>query len=416
MSENKRIISNVGIRWSGEIINKLLWFVFVIFLARNLGNTNFGYFSYIISFASMFVLFTDLGTNTFLTREVSRDNNAAGGHLVNLLGLRFIISAAVFILILLIPKTGKQWTDNGLTVALFAFALLIVGFMDLFNYTFRGLKLMSYETLVLFVWRLLLVAGGIVVIHFFYGGLQGLAWVFIISSLLGLFFAFMLAKRIIRLKTTAIKPATWPGILKSSIPLGLIVLFNGFYLKFNTILLGWMGRPEELGWYSASFRLLEGTFFIPSIFAGVVFPYFCELSKNADSKLNKIFQKSAAVILLIAASLAACLFVLSGKIIPFLFGGQFLPAVESFRIIVWSMVFIFPNELFLYFFISKGEHNKVILLMLLNAVIYTILCGLLIPLLGFIGASWIFLATQGMLFVIYLLLSAVPRRKREASP
>src|SRR3989339_384697 len=101
MNINKNIILNTTIRWSAEIMNKSLWFVFMIVLARMLGSKDFGYFSFAFAFASIFAAFTDLGTNTLILKDISRDTLQASSHLSNIFALKMMLSLLVFIAILL---------------------------------------------------------------------------------------------------------------------------------------------------------------------------------------------------------------------------------------------------------------------------------------------------------------------------
>jgi O-antigen/teichoic acid export membrane protein len=97
--EGRKIIFNTAFRWSGEIFTKALWLVFVIILARRLGSNGFGYFNYAFSFGSMLIVLTDLGTNMFIVKTVSRDTDLAGYYLTNVFFLKVLLSGAVFIAI-----------------------------------------------------------------------------------------------------------------------------------------------------------------------------------------------------------------------------------------------------------------------------------------------------------------------------
>ena len=397
---NKKIALNATIRWTGEILNKLIWFIFMVILARSLGDKKFGYFSYAFSFASLFVVFTDLGTNTLLVKEISKNKEQTNLYFSNILGIKFFLSVIVFLTISVLALT---LTEIPKIVILFSLSLLISAFLDPFNSLYRAYKQMHYETFIILIWRILLAGLSLAGLYFFYFGLLEISYVFIFSGVVTSYLTFLIAKKVYSLNFGNIKLDVWKKLIKSSIPLGAIIIFGSIFFKLNTVLLQHFSGAQEVGWYSASFRLLEGTFFIPSIFVASVFPFFCEYSKASISELTVTFRKAFLILFLLAFSSVIAVFVFSKKIITFLYGEQFLPATKSLKIIVWSLIFIFLNELFLYLFISTEKQNKVIKIMSVCVLVYIALCLLLVPARGFIGASWALFLTQVSLFTLYLL-------------
>ena len=71
----RNVLFNTAIRWSGEIINKLLLLLFFVILARYFGKEDFGYFIYSVAFGSIMATFTDLGTNLFLLKSIVKGKN-----------------------------------------------------------------------------------------------------------------------------------------------------------------------------------------------------------------------------------------------------------------------------------------------------------------------------------------------------
>src|SRR3989304_2441108 len=57
----------------GEIIGRILRAGVVIYSARILGAEQWGVFSYAITLAAMFTIFSDIGLSSVLTREAAKD-------------------------------------------------------------------------------------------------------------------------------------------------------------------------------------------------------------------------------------------------------------------------------------------------------------------------------------------------------
>ena len=66
----KRIMKNVGISFVGTNLLRIFSMILTIFIARYLGDIDYGKFSFVISFTGLFFILTDLGTRILITREV----------------------------------------------------------------------------------------------------------------------------------------------------------------------------------------------------------------------------------------------------------------------------------------------------------------------------------------------------------
>ena len=163
---------------------------------------------------------------------------------------------------------------------------------------------------------------------------------------------------------------------------------------------------QEVGFYSSAFKLVEGMFFVPSIFIGTLFPFLCET--NEDSRISDsshfLFKKAFLFLLAIAVIVALIFSVWAGKIILFLYGSQYMPAVDSLKVLAWVLVFVFLNELFFYTFLSVEKQKTVFFVMSVSMVAYIILCLVLIPGFGSVGSSWALLLTQFVLFSLNVIL------------
>src|SRR5674536_4242 len=64
-----RGIKNTGLLFSGNVISAVISFVITIYIARTLPISEFGSYITVISFVSLFGIFTDFGINTVIIRE-----------------------------------------------------------------------------------------------------------------------------------------------------------------------------------------------------------------------------------------------------------------------------------------------------------------------------------------------------------
>jgi len=399
MFNKNSIVFNTAFRWSGEILNKGLWFVFFVILARILGNRDFGYFTYTFAFGSLAAIFTDLGTNIFLVKSISKDKNTVS-ELGSVIELKIFLSIIVLVISAVIAffSAEKPWI-----VIVFTGSLLLSAFLDPAVSVFRAHKQMYYETIIMLFWRILIVGLSLLGIYLLHFGLIEISISFIAGGFIALVAAILVIKRVYNADFFLFRKPNiefWKKILKVSVPMGVLVIFAGIFFKLNVILLEHFKTSREVGWYSAAFKLIEGTFFVPSIFIGTLFPFLCET--NEDSRISDsshfLFKRAFIFLLSISVLIAAVFTLFSDKIILILYGIQYLPAENSLKIISWALIFIFLNELFMFTFLSVEKQKTVFNFMLISLAIYLVLCLILIPAYGAIGSSWTLLLTQIVLF------------------
>lgn len=399
MSIRKKIFLNTIVRWTGEIIGKIGWFVFTLSIARKLGRIDFGYFSYAFSLGSFFVVFSDLGTNLLITREVSKDRNKINFLLGNVLFIKFIISLLIYFFVLVVSYFIKE---NYLVTIIIVLSLIINSFLDPFNSLYRADKKLYLETVIVLIWRLMIVVIGIVGIYFFNFNLLNIAILFLVVGLLSVVITYIIADKEYKFNFKIGKNFCG-DILKESFPLGMIMIFGAVFFKLNTVILQYLSGANDVGIYSAAFKLIEGSFFISTIFSYAIFPYFCELSKECNSKIIGIFSKAFIVLFLISIIVFILLYFFSEKIVNFLYGKEFIYSVDSLKIIVFGLIFIFLNELYSYFFVSLNMHRLVNKILLFCAILYIALNIFLIKIFdkGFLGASWSLVIIQMVIFLLY---------------
>lgn len=405
MNSGKKIFFNAALRWSGEILIKLLWFMFFIILARQLGANEFGYFNYAFSFASMLTVFTDLGTNLLIVKTISKNESVTHYYLTNVIFLKIILSLAVFIVIIAYANVAAE---PPLVLVLISLSLLISAFLDPLNSVFRAYGKMYYETSVMLLWRILIVGISLFGLYWLNFRLLGISISFIVAGVIALMVSFQIIKYSFKRENISFKminTGCWGQILKESLPVGTLVVVITIFYKLNVVVLEYFSNSDEVGWYSASFKLIEASFFISSIFIASIFPYFCRdgIRNRISDYALLLFKKSFLFLFGAALILALVLFLFSNEIISRLYGSGYIPAIKVLNIVAWMPIFIYLNELFLFLFLSIDKQMTIIKLMIIPICVYFLSCFTLIPKWNCIGAAWSLLLTQVILFITNIL-------------
>lgn len=401
MTDHKKIFLNATVRWFAEGINKVLWFVLIIILARKLGNKEFGLFNYALSFGSIITTFTDLGTNIFLVKKISYKKSLAEIHLNNILSIKVILSVIVLFFILIV---NIFIVNESISVILICISLIVSAFLDPFNSVFRAYTKMYYESLIVLLWRILIVGLSLIVLYSFIPKLTNVALALIAGGIFAVVAASINMKRAFGVKVMPFKEVhleLWKTSLRESLPIGFIIILSAFFLKLNIIILQYISGADEVGFYSAGYKLIEAIFFISTFFINAVFPLLCK--ENQGGRLTQdainIFLKSLLLLVSISALIALIFTIFRNEIIMILFGNEFLPASQTLAVISWALLFIFSNELLMYLYMSMEKQVALIKNMIACLIVYVITCFILIINYDKQGAAWAFLIAQILLFV-----------------
>jgi O-antigen/teichoic acid export membrane protein len=145
MNTVQRIAKNTAALFAAQFVVAILGLVLSIFIARNLGDVIFGKYSFALAFVAIFAVFSDLGYNTLLIREVARDKSQASKYLNNVISMRALLSLVLFALIAVTINLMGYPADTKNVVYLFGIYTLLVSFSAVFKVTFRAFERMEYE-------------------------------------------------------------------------------------------------------------------------------------------------------------------------------------------------------------------------------------------------------------------------------
>ncbi len=100
----------------------------------------FGKYTFAPAFTAIFAVFSDLGYNTLLIREVARDKTQASKYLSNVLGMSVLQSLMIFASIVITINLMGYPADTKNVVCLFDIYGIIVPFLLFSRYHFAFLK------------------------------------------------------------------------------------------------------------------------------------------------------------------------------------------------------------------------------------------------------------------------------------
>ncbi|HMB17662.1 MAG TPA: flippase [Candidatus Paceibacterota bacterium] len=377
---------------AGQIGSRLFRALIVIYAARILGAASYGVFSYVVGLAGFFTVLTDLGVKSTLTREVSQKPEKADSYFATAFWIKM---GLLVITALLIIFVAPLFSRIEAAKALIPFVALLTTFDALREFSsayFRGKEKMELDALLIIVANVSITIFGFVILTIFPTA-KALTMTYILSAGTGaLLGVYILKDKFVKVFKYFRKKLVKP-ILKASLPIAFLGILGVFMLNIDIVMLGFYEGAKEIGFYSASQKIVNLLYVIPSILAISTFPTISKfISKKNKKKTRELFEKSLTSSLLVAFPLAAGGAVVGDQLITFIYGAEYLPSASAFFFLILTPLLVFPGMFIGNYIFAHDKQKKIAPMVVAGAVINIVLNALLIPVWGIVGCA---LATIG---------------------
>lgn len=388
------VIKNVFWLSAGQIGGRLFRATIIIYAARILGAAEYGIFSYALSLAGFFTIFADLGLSPLMTREIAGHPEKQVTYFASAFWVKIFLLAITSLLVIF---AAPKFSNIKEAVVLLPFVAILVFFDNFRDFTFayfRGVEKMEREAFLVIIMNITIALTGFAVLSF-YKTAGALLFSYVASVAILSVAAIYLIKNIIKdIFKYFDKKIAWQFI-HDSWPLAFNGLFGIFMLNIDIVMLGWWRSAEEIGYYSASQRVIQIFYILPSILASAIFPAISRFVKqNQTEKTRLLNEKSMTALYFIAVPLAVGGIVLAGPIIEFLFGKEYLPASASFQILIATLLINFPGAILGNLTMAHNQQKRFVKYVTIGSLSNVIFNTLLIPSFGISGAAIATLISQ----------------------
>lgn len=404
MSNVQRIARNTALLLIASVASFVLGFFFTMYVARHLGAAGFGVLSFGLAFTGIFAVFTDIGLQYLMVREIARDKALAAKYLGNVAVIKVLLGILTFGVMALVINLldYPQQTLNvvyllGLAVVLNAFSLMFYG-------VFLAYERMEFQALGQVLGGAIMLAGAFWAISHDYN-VAGFAMFYTIASVVTLGYSFVISAWKFTLPRIEVDLRFWKRTFKEAWPFGVTVVFAGFFFYIDSVMLSLMKGEEAVGWYSAAYRLVSVLSFIPMAYFSSIFPLMSRLYITSKELQRFTYERSFKYMLILAVPIGAGTTILANKIIMLIFGVGYANSITALQILVWSIVLMFVGGVIVQLFASVNKQIFVAIIVAICAAFNVVLNIILIPRYGVTGASISALATQTLAFFVSYICS-----------
>ncbi len=387
-----RVIRNTALLALGETVGRLLRIVLIFYAARVLGAAEWGLSSYLLSWAVLVTIATDLGLGAIVTRELVRDGERRAHYLSSFLyakiGLLAIGSLAI---ILIVPRISALPISSAL-----AFTLVALVFFDSLRIIpsamNRAEERMGREAGVNIVTQAIILGLGILILKSNASAL-GLNIAYALGSAFGTLYAFTLVRKHLTGIFTSFKVSVMKELMKDALPVAVVGLLGSIMLNTDIIMLGWMRSAEEIGYYSAAQKIIFTLYVLPALVASALFPTMTRIAHDTKA-FKELIEKSLKGVLLVALPLVAGGIVTAGGLIQLFYGVEYLPATAPFIILLISIPSVYMIAIVNNALIAKNEQKYFVRYAVAGVFANAGLNFALIPTFGIAGVAFATLVTE----------------------
>lgn len=393
------IVKNTFWLLFGNISSRLIKAGLIIYAARILGAEEWGVFSYALSLAAFFTVFTDFGISTVITRESAKDLSVQEKYFSTAIAIKLVMTlVSIAVLLILAPFIIKQPA----AMVLLPIIILLVsldGMRDFAASLSRAWEKMEIEAAIQILTNIAIVIGGFVALYYFRTS-YSLSIGYTIGVGIGMLAAFVPFRRYLKNIRKVFDVKLIKPILYASWPVGMLGLMTATMLNTDTIMIGWFRDLSAVGHYSAGLRIAQIVFMVPALFTAALFPSFAKFATD-KTRFAHAVERSVLILLMIGIPMAIGGTLLAKDIIYLVYGDQYLAGSLAFAImsltfiagflapVLGSAIFALNKERQLFAYVALGIGGN----FLFNL--------LLIPRFGIAGAALATLLNQTII-TIYL--------------
>jgi len=395
----KRYFQNTSWVFIEKLFRMFIGFFIGIWIARYLGPEQLGILSYAQSMVAIFAIFSSLGLDGIVVRELVKNQKKRDEFLGAAFLLKIIGSIVSVTLIYILVNNVNYEKITSILVIVISISTIFYSF-QVIEFYFQANILSKYSTyanlFALAISSLLKVLFIILNMPLIYFAITIVLEAFFIA----VFHIYFYHKKMLYIRNWKYNFTIIKKLLFDSWPFIFSAFAVVIYMKIDIIMIKSMLDNNAVGQYTVGIRFSEVWSFIPVVVSASLFPAIINAKMN-QQLYRKRLENLYMLMIWIAIPIAIVVALFSNKIITFFFGNQYLDAIEVLQIHIWSNVFIFLLVASGKWFIAENYGIHALLRNISGATVNILLNYLLLPKYGIVGAAYATLISYAIAALLY---------------
>lgn len=330
---NRAVLRNAAALYAQQLGLVLLPLITTPYLVRVLGAAGYGSVAFTQSLVAYFAVGVDYGFAWSATRKISvsrHDLRAVSRIAASVWAAKLMLFAvgAVLLacLILVIPRL-RPWDD--LLILLYASLLGNVLFP---GWLFQGMERLGAATALALTWRVLAVAATFLLVRG-PGDVAAYIGILAASGIATGISGCVVGCRVFNLGIVLPRLGELRDTLREGSALFVSNAAVVVYTAGSAFVLGMLGTPAAVGYYSAAERVVRALTALPAPLSQALYPALSRLAVSSPATAARWSGRMLVVMGVVGFLLAAAILLAAPWIVTTIFGSSFMPAVAPLRVL-----------------------------------------------------------------------------------
>lgn len=378
-------------------------------LIRHLGVAEFGGYVSVMALVTVVGLVADMGLTVVAVREYANLDDEGRARLMgSVLGLRLAVAVAGAAVAVGIAAAAGY--DDALVVgtALAGAGLVLTMAQQTFTVPLAAGLRLGRVTLLELLTKVLTVVG-IVVLVLADADVKAFLAIAIPVGAVVAVATFVVAGERVRPSARG-----WRALVAAALPVAVASILAALFYRLAVLLTSFISTERELGYFAASFRVIEVLLPIPSLLTATAFPVLARAAQEGGDRLVSALRRVFDISMVCGGAAALGLVAGAQPVMRFLGGREFDPSIAVLRVqgIAMAASFLFATAAV--GLLALRAQRELVAATVIGTVAVTALTLLLVPPGGAMGAALAMTVSEAVLAGSALVLLA--RRQRLLRP
>ncbi|MDA8760476.1 flippase [Amylibacter sp.] len=369
-----------------RVIRLVVGLVVTVYVTRYLGPNLFGMLSFSLVILSFAAFLNHFGFPEILIREVTRKNDQFMEIVTAAISVRILGSLIFIFVMLLIIIFQKSDTLILYIILISALSFVFTSFdsIQTIFYVNGDLKKISLARLLGFaISNLVKLALVFINADLIFFAIPLILEAVVTSTVLSLFLSRQKVGSLVYPKLTLAI-----SLIKMSLPLGLSVLIINLQLRVDQLMLKAFLSYEEVGIYAISVRIVELWYVIPTVISTSLLSNFVDLRIRDFDQYTRYLRLTMHTVFWMSVIFCTGCILLSGTVIPIIFGTQYARSAEVITVLCWCTIFASHGSIAAIWQIAEDKQKYRLIIQFISLILNIILNIILIPKFGIFGAAY----------------------------
>lgn len=395
-SETEQVVGSVIVSGAAQLGAKGILFVLNVIAAlaivRYLGPSSYGDYIFVLSFAAIFGLLSELGINKVAAREMSRDPAQAAGVIGTALGGQLILASLGWAAAQLTFAIVGGRPDLQAVMATASLLYFTEAFSLSFAAIFQVRLALQYDAIARVIAQAL-DTSLILWLVSAHAGLLALIAAPVLTGAIGVVVAAALVRSRFRISARFDRARLLP-LVREALPLGITSIVVIAYLRLDSVLLGILRTADEVGIYGAASRPVEYVVLALAVLVNVLFPLLARWHGVDPRRFAALFAHGASTLLAVSMPIVVMALAFADQLVAFLYPSDFAASAAVLRILIGSVALTVLGAWAGFALLSASRQGIVLACNVVALILNIVLNLALIPSFGYLGAAAVALATS----------------------